>query len=87
LPPDIRDAEAEFDRRVRAAFPLGSSEEATIAKLRSFGFDVSKEALDDYRSADIKRGAIVCQTIWSVRWKAERGMSRDVLGVYGHRCP
>jgi len=87
LPSDIRDAEPEFDRRVKAAYPIGSPEENTVADLRRAGFEVSSRALDGYRSADIKRADAICQTIWSVRWKADAGRLREVFGVYGFRCP
>lgn len=87
LPSDVRTAEPEFDRRVKAAFPLGSSEEKTITELRRLGFVVSSRGTDGYRFADIKRGGMICQTIWSVRWKAEAGQLREVFGVYGFRCP
>ncbi|WP_408588136.1 hypothetical protein [Novosphingobium sp.] len=87
LPSDVRDAEPEFDRRVKAAYPRGSSEENVIADLRRNGFEVSPREPDGYRFADLKRGNLICQTIWSVRWKAEAGMLGEVFGVYGFRCP
>lgn len=87
LPSDVRNAEPEFDRRVETAFPLGSSEEKAITELDRLGFEVSPQGADGYRSADIKRGGMICQTLWSVRWKAEAGQLRDIFGVYGFRCP
>jgi predicted small lipoprotein YifL len=87
LPSDVRDAEPEFDRRVKAAYPVGSHEENAVAGLRRAGFEVSSRASDGYRSADIKRGDAICQTIWSVRWKAVAGRMSEVFGVDGFRCP
>ena len=87
LPPDVRDAEPEFDRRVQAAFPVGASEQQTVSSLKETGFQISPAGSDGYASADLKRGNMVCQTIWSVRWKADAGTIREIFGVYGHRCP
>lgn len=87
LPSNVRQAEPEFDRRVKAAFPIGIPEGDMILKLQGDGFKISPPGPDGYRSGDIKRGDFICQTIWSVRWRADAGILREVFGVYGHRCP
>lgn len=79
--------EPEFDRRVKAAFPVGVSEQQAVSSLKEAGFKITPAGSDGYASADLKRGNMVCQTIWSVRWKADAGAIREIFGVYGHRCP
>jgi len=86
LPHDARDAQREFDRRVRSAFPVGTSENAAISALKANGFSVSPVGSDGFRSANIKRGDAICQTIWSARWRADAGELREVIGVYGLQC-
>ncbi|NMN89725.1 hypothetical protein [Novosphingobium sp. SG916] len=86
LPSDVHDAEPEFDRRVNAAYPIDSLEEEAVADLHRAGFEVSSRASDGDRSADSKRADTICQTVWSVRWKADSGRLGELFGVYGARC-
>ena len=87
LPPDVRQAEKLFDRRVKAAFVVGTPESSMVSALAKDGFEIGSKGADGYRAADLKRGDIICQTIWSVRWRAEAANIEVVSGVYGHRCP
>ncbi|RFB80650.1 hypothetical protein [Methylovirgula sp. 4M-Z18] len=77
--------ESEFDRRVRAAFPMGSSAQRMVAELRQQGFSEHSESLmnDDYV---MMRGEIGsgCEIGAQVFWRsAERGQSSEVEGWYG----
>lgn len=87
LPADVRVAQTIFDQRVKAAYPLGSTENIAIAELQKNGFAISPLGPDGYRSADIQRGNAICTTIWSVRWKAEANSITEAFGVFGYRCP
>ena len=87
LPPDGRGAEMLFDQRVKSAFPLGSRESDVVSALAKDGFAISPPSADGFRTADLKRGDLICQTIWSVRWVAKAGVIREVFGIYGSRCP
>lgn len=87
LPADVRLAEQVFDRRVKAAYPVGSAESTVIAALQKSGFKIGPTGPDGYRSADIQRGDAICTTIWSVRWKADATSITDAFGVFGYRCP
>lgn len=87
LPADGRGAEMLFDKRVKSAFPLGSRESDVMSALAGDGFAISPPSADGFRTADLKRGNLICQTIWSVRWTAKAGVIRALFGIYGSRCP
>ena len=87
LPADVHVAEQVFDRRVKAAYPIGSAESTAIAELKKSGFEISPMGPDGYRSADIQRRDAICTTIWSVRWKADAMSITEAFGVFGLRCP
>jgi len=53
LPSNVHDAELEFDRRVKAAFPVGTLEKDAAEELENTGFQVTSHSSDGYRSADI----------------------------------
>lgn len=84
LPSNYDEGERIFDERVRATFPIGSSEAALIQALRRQGFSVDPGPR--WASATIKRGLII-KTIWSVRWRAEADRVREIWGVYGAIAP
>lgn len=86
LPSDVREAQAEFDRRTRVAFPVGSSEAEVVAELKRAGFDVDPVARDGLRSAEVRRADWVCHRVWSVRWRSEAARVRDVSGLFGLTC-
>jgi hypothetical protein len=84
LPPKYDEGERVFDERVKAEFPIGSSEARLIKALRSQGFPPASST--DMASATITRGLIM-KTIWSVRWRAKEDRIEDIWGVYGGIAP
>ena len=84
LPSNYDEGERAFDERVRARFPIGTSEACLVKELRSQGFSIvfSPKMAD----ATITRGLIM-KTIWSVRWRAREDRLEEVWGVYGAIAP
>lgn len=86
LPPEYAEGEKVFDRRVKAKFPIGTSEGDLIAELRSQGFSVDFRGRCVVQSAKIERG-LIFRTGWSVRWRAKAGRIEEIWGVYGVAAP
>jgi hypothetical protein len=81
LPTDVRQAEAEFNRRVSSEFPVGTSEAAVRSTLLAQGFEVSSVG------AKLERNQFPCSTSWIVRWQASTGKLTSIQGIYGYACP
>ena len=87
LPRTFSEGEKVFDQRVKAQFPVGSSERTMVDQLRSQGFSVEAAPFyDGWRAANVRRG-IVIQTLWSVRWRATANRIDEVVGIYGAIAP
>ncbi|KMO27782.1 hypothetical protein VP06_29850 [Methylobacterium aquaticum] len=91
LPARFADADSAFRARVAEAFPLGSSEEILIRRLRGEGFDV--HALDrrgsdrsEARGASVSLPSSACTLTWRVRWRAQAGTIVSASGDYGGTC-
>jgi hypothetical protein len=81
LPTDVRQAQAEFNRRVSRAFPIGTPERAVRSTLSGEGFDVGTSG------AELARNHFPCSTKWIIRWRAAAAKVTTVEGVYGYVCP
>lgn len=81
LPSDLHQAEQTFNARVKTRFPAGTPDRVIRSDLAAQGFKVDGE------NGELLRDNIPCRTVWSVRWKAARGIIREAWGVYGFQCP
>ena len=87
LTSELPEAKCLFDQRVKAQFPVGSSETSLVEELRKQGFAIGRDYRRvDWRSASITRGMLI-KTLWSVRWRAKAGQIEDIWGVYGFIAP
>ncbi len=77
--------DAQFKARVRARYPVGSSEKRLLADLRAQGFTADVRP-GDLSSADLRRFIGCGDKIWSVRWRATGDRITEVFGVYGAIC-
>jgi hypothetical protein len=84
-------ARREFDERVKAAFPVGSSEEEMLDALRRQGFKRQEANFGDLRGRVPYMGVSVprtmCGVSYNVFWEAEQGRLTDVSGSYNVTCP
>ena len=95
LPPIAADLPAEteaaghvFQQRVQQRFPVGTPEGELISTLKSQGFVIhgATEA-GDFNNAILRRDADgLCQTEWSVRWRASQRRLSEVWAVHFVRC-
>lgn len=85
LPSSVVEGEREFDRRVKAEFPVGSREADLIAQITAAGFVLDRSGAK-WRSATLKRGLMI-KTLWSVRWRASGAEIEEAWGVYGFIAP
>ena len=85
LPANYVEAERVFDRRVKERFPRGTSEDTLKAEVLKQGFKLLP-AYSNTQDATAYRGWII-KRLWSVRWRAERGLITEIWGVYGSRAP
>lgn len=83
-------SEQQFEGRVEATFPLGSSEAEMIETLERQGF--TRQEADfggevgrlPYMGVSLPRG--FCGVNISIYWEAEEGRLTDVRGNYGVTC-
>lgn len=81
--------ERELNERVRARFPVGSSEAAMAAELHRQGFSTDPIERDErgiWHSATVERHELVCIIIWSVRWRSQGQRITEIWAVYGSQC-
>jgi hypothetical protein len=77
----------EFDERIRARFPIGSSEDALIDYLAGEDFAPEWRRRDARNSGAFVSSGLVCKKIIRVLWRADAsGVLRDVSGAYESRC-
>jgi hypothetical protein len=82
-------ARVQFDERVRAEFPIGTSEEEMLRSLRWQGFkrDVADFGGDRRHVPYMSRPTMIpCGASYSVFWEAEDGRLTDVRGIYDVTC-
>lgn len=80
LPSNVSQAQAEFNRRIVHAFPIGTPVAVVRSRLSAQGFDVGLSG------AELRRAKFPCETHWGVGWKAKAGKLTDVDGVFGLAC-
>jgi hypothetical protein len=85
LPGNYREAEKQFDRRVKTQFPVGISETLLIERLRDQGFRIDYNK-GNWKSATITQGMII-KTLWSVRWRSQGEQVDEIWGIYGAIAP
>ena len=80
-------ARQEFSERVRARFPVGSTERALMLELWAEGFD-RPGGTDGQRSwASLTRRSLVCNKAWTVTWAADdSGHLTAVDGTFIPSC-
>ncbi len=95
LPEKVDQAQPAFDQRVKQRFPLGSEAAAMISALKQQGFEGPESWEPDFeqpspgehiRSMDFRSGSLF-STLWSVRWRENRGKITEIWGVYGIIAP
>jgi hypothetical protein len=83
LPARYDQASATFTARLRARFPVGSSENKMVVALVAQGFKVSPVE----RTADWKQPGLPCTEIARVWWSAAQGNVTRVEGLRNAICP
>ncbi len=76
-------ASDEFARRVAAAFPPGTAEVDTIARLQDQSFAVSPE----YQTARFEWKTFPCVAVLLVNWTADDGRLTGITGAKKLICP
>lgn len=90
LPPDLKDAESEFRRRVLDRFPPGTTEEEVSTSLRLEGFARHElEARSDKPRVwhSLERRGLVCTSRWQVSYARREHSVEDLEATYGVVCP
>lgn len=83
LPGEWAKAEVEFDRRVKAEFPVGSDERALIGELRHQGFRPNWTTDGARRSANLDLSTMICAIHAEIEWTADgRGKITSIEGKY-----
>jgi hypothetical protein len=81
---------ADFDRRVKQQFIIGSDETKLLAELRTEGFTITEigDPSNRYKhSALFESTHFPCKETWKIRWTGDRGMIQGVEGSYsGELC-
>lgn len=87
LPGDEAGFSREFDDRVRAQFPLGSSEDALISYLDGEHFASEWRRRDAANTSVLILNGLICKKIVHVRWRADAsGVLTDIGGDYASEC-
>jgi len=87
LPGDESEFSREFDDRIRARFPIGSSEEKLVDFLANEGFFPDWRRRDNSNASFFVQSGLICQKIVRVFWRAGApGDLTDVRGSYESRC-
>jgi hypothetical protein len=70
LPRDFETGQAEFTRRLRARFPVGSAETDLLRELEAQGF---RNHFEDRsrRYTDIEKRGLPCNVLWRVLWRID----------------
>ena len=87
LPGDESVFSREFDARLRARFPIGSSEDKLLGVLASENFLPDWRRRNDPNASFFVQNGLICQKIVRVSWRADAtGMLEQVQGSYESRC-
>jgi hypothetical protein len=90
LSANFADGEREFDRRIQARFPVGSSAAEIALELIRQGFKPTPERGDSAstRVYSFHKGAFPCDLVWNIVWREDsNGKVTATKGVYGAICP
>ena len=90
----LNETSARFEERIRARFPIGSSEVALTRELRSEhfkigSFDVPAQSNPEgFTSQAIYNGSyyVACEIDWHVWWRADGGRIAVISASYGDTC-
>lgn len=87
LPGEEAGFSREFDDRIRARFPTGSSEDALIDYLVSEKFAPDWRRRDAANASVLVLNGLICQKVVRVNWRADAsGVLRAVSGAYESHC-
>ena len=92
LPPAFKDANAAFDLRVKAKFPVGSAQSDLLAELAREGFKVTPcadptgQGCDYQHFASWRRAGAACDRNWQIVWNADGAVISKVEGRYYSTC-
>jgi hypothetical protein len=87
LPGEEADFSRELDERIRALFPVGSSEEKLIDYLASEMFTPEWRRRDDSNASAFVWNGLVCKRTVRVFWRADAaGLLTEVSGTYQSDC-
>jgi len=80
LPSNFKDAESEFNNRVRSRFAAETNESNLMSELTKMGFSV--DALNN--RADVSRNGFPCSLEWWIIWGVDaNGVVMHIDGHYG----
>lgn len=83
----FNDIPAEFDRRVRARFPVGSDQSLLHNELERERFVIVRDKDDPFRfTATVVSSDIACRIDWSIHWSEFDGKIGEIAGGEGHVC-
>lgn len=82
LPSGFAEADAEFARRVTAAFPLPIPENDLVSQLSRQGFNIHF----DKSAATFKTDQFPCNKLWRIGWNASDGLVTNLTAKYGAAC-
>ncbi len=82
LPADTNEARQAFKARVKAAFPVGSSEAHLIEILAAQGFTMKEH------EASFAKEHSLCMKEWRIQWKTDDDENiKSITSSYGLTCP
>jgi hypothetical protein len=83
----VKELRAEFVRRVKGQFPIGSDEAVLRAELLRQDFAIVRDRDAPFSfSATYHSGGIACVEDWNVRWSVYAGRIADIEGNWGQTC-
>lgn len=83
----VRDVQAEFDRRVKAQFPIGSDEAILHRELLREKFTIRRDKDSPFSfSAKYIANNIACRMDWTIRWSEYAGTIAAIGGYWGQTC-
>jgi hypothetical protein len=83
----VEEVQAEFERRVRAQFPIGSAETVLRAELVREKFRIRRDKDSPFRfSANYTSNYIACRLDWTIRWSVYGGTIADIAGHWDQTC-
>jgi hypothetical protein len=90
LPPDVKEADRRFDRRVqtRFSYPIYVTELVGMLKKEGFAPDESYKPPTALTSLKVERAVFPCKQRWIINWDARTdGTAANIEGHYFFDCP